>query len=115
MEYNADSKKAQSGIAVAQAIREAVAEINKNTSITLAADKWVGTESPYTQVVSIPKVTPNSEITLKLTMEQLIIFRDKDLSFAVENNGGVVTIGCVGQKPRNDYTVQVRITEVTKI
>ena len=45
-------------------------------------------------------------------VEQLAVFYEKDLCFVTENEGGVVTVYAIGQKPANDYTIQVTITEV---
>ena len=39
-------------------------------------------------------------------------FYEKDITFVTENEGGVVTVYVIGQKPTNDYTIQVTITEV---
>lgn len=79
---------------------------------TLLANKWQGTTDPYSQVVSIAGVTANSQVDLKPSVEQLAIFHDKDLSFVTENDGGIVTVYAIGDKPQNDYTMQVSITEV---
>lgn len=79
---------------------------------TLLADAWVGTESPYSQVISIDGVTANSQVDLTPSVEQLGIFYEKDLTFVTENENGVVTVYAIGQKPKNDYTIQVTITEV---
>ena len=40
------------------------------------------------------------------------VFYEKDITFVTENDGGVVTVYAIGQKPQNDYTIQVTITEV---
>ena len=80
--------------------------------VVLLASKWVGTESPYSQVVSIAGVTANSQVDLTPSVEQLAIFHNKDLAFVTENEGGVVTVYAIGEKPTNDYTIQVTITEV---
>lgn len=80
--------------------------------VTLLASKWVGNASPYSQVVEIEGVTENSQVDLTPSAEQLAIFHDKDLAFVTENDGGVVTVYAVGQKPQNDYTIQVTIAEV---
>lgn len=82
------------------------------SSVTLAASKWVGTASPYSQVVTIPGTTKNSKIDLNPTVTQLSDFHDKDISFVVGNNNGTITVYCIGQKPTKDYTMQVTITEV---
>lgn len=78
----------------------------------LLASAWVGTQSPYSQVVQIEGVTANSQVDLTPSVEQLSVFYNKDLSFVTENEGGVVTVYAIGQKPTNDYTIQVTITEV---
>lgn len=80
--------------------------------VTLLASKWEGTSSPYKQIVSIDGVTENSQVDLTPNVVQLGIFHQKDLAFVTENEGGVVTVYAVGQKPTNDYTIQVTITEV---
>lgn len=80
--------------------------------IELLANKWVGDESPYSQIVTIPGTTIYSQIDLTPSVEQLAIFHDKDLAFVTENEDGVVTVYAIGDKPQNDYTMQVTITEV---
>lgn len=84
-----------------------VAEIN------LLAASWTGDTSPYAQRVTIDGVTPYSQVDLKPSVEQLSIFHDKDLSFVAENEDGDVTVYAIGDKPTNDYTIQVSITEVS--
>lgn len=80
--------------------------------VTILANKWVGTSSPYSQVVSVDGVTNNSQVDLTPSVEQLAIFHQKDLAFVTENEDSVVTVYAIGQKPTNDYTIQVTITEV---
>lgn len=80
--------------------------------IDLLAANWIGDSSPYSQVVEIDGITENSQIDLTPSIEQLIVFYDKDLGFVAENEDGVVTVYAIGQKPENDYTMQVTITEV---
>ena len=81
--------------------------------VTLLASEWVGSENSYSQVVSIAGITEHSQVDLTPSVEQLLIFYEKDLTFMTENDGGVVTVYVVGQKPQNDYTIQVTITEVS--
>lgn len=78
----------------------------------LPANNWLGDTSPYSQVVTINGVTKNSQVDLTPSVEQLVIFYDKDLTFVTENDDGVITVYAIGQKPKNDYTIQVTITEV---
>lgn len=80
--------------------------------VDLIADKWVGDENLYSQVVTIEGVTENSQVDLTPDVEQLVVFYEKDLTFVTENEGGVVTVYAIGQKPEHDYTIQVTITEV---
>ena len=86
--------------------------VPKIGEVTLLASAWVGSENLYHQVVEIEGVTENSQVDLTPDVQQLAIFYEKDLTFVTENIGGVVTIYAIGQKPANDYTIQVTITEV---
>ena len=81
-------------------------------SVTLYASNWTGSESPYSQVVHVEGATERSKIDLQPNTEQLSIFHEKDLAFVAENEDGVITVYCVGQKPANDYTIQITVTEV---
>lgn len=94
------------------AIKKAIAHTNKIASVTIYANRWVGTASPYSQVVNISGVTKSSKIDLNPTLEQLNIFYSKDITFVAGNNNGIITVYCIGQKPTNDYTMQATITEV---
>lgn len=100
--------------AVAEYLVENPASYNKNwlSEITLNAANWVGSASPYSQVVSIPGVTAKCQVDLKPSVEQLSVFYDKSIAFVAENENGVITVYAIGQKPANDYTIQVTITEV---
>lgn len=82
-------------------------------NVNLLADNWVGEQSPYSQVVEINGITPYSQVDLTPNVDQLVIFYEKDLTFVTENEDGVVTVFAIGQKPTNDYTIQVTITEVS--
>lgn len=80
--------------------------------VDLFATNWIGDSSPYSQVVEIDGITENSQVDLTPSIEQLVVFYEKDLGFVTENDDGVVTVYAIGQKPENDYTIQVTITEV---
>ena len=84
----------------------------KLTEITLLASGWKGGESPYSQVVDVEGVSVNSMVNLQPSVEQLEIFHDKDIAFTTENDGGVVTVFAIGDKPTNDYTIQATLVEV---
>lgn len=81
--------------------------------VELLSDRWVGSGNLYSQVVSIDGVTEKSQVDITPSVEQLVIFYEKDLAFVTENEEGVVTVYAIGQKPQNDYRLQVTITEVT--
>lgn len=81
---------------------------------TLLANKWTGSNNLYSQIVTIDGVTANSQVDLTPSVEQLAIFYEKDLCFVTENEDGVVTVYVIGQKPTNDYIIQVTITEVIR-
>jgi hypothetical protein len=84
-------------------------------SITLHADKWQQADDKrYYQIVTVNNatITPNSKVDLQPSSEQLAIFHEKDLAFVTENEDGVITVSCIGQKPTNDYTIQITVTEV---
>lgn len=81
-------------------------------TVELLSENWEGSDNLYSQVVSIDGVTENSQVDLTPSVEQLAIFYEKDLTFVTENEVGTVTVYAIGQKPENDYTIQVTITEV---
>lgn len=91
-------------------------DINSNAvrigEVELLADAWEGEASPYSQIVELEGITENSQVDLTPSVSDLVIFHEKDLAFVTENNGGTVTVYAIGQKPQNDYTIQVTITEV---
>lgn len=80
--------------------------------VALLSSAWVGEEGLYRQVVDIDGVTKNSQVDLTPSVEQLAVFYNKDLAFVTENKDGVVTVYAIGQKPENDYVIQVTMTEV---
>lgn len=80
--------------------------------IDLPSANWKGTASPYSQVVAIDGITDFSKVDINPSIEQLAIFHAKDIAFVAENEDGVVTVYCIGQKPTANYTMQITITEV---
>ena len=81
-------------------------------SVTVYASNWLGESSPYSQVVAVPNVTPYTKVDLQPSAEQLEIFHQKDIAFTTVNEDGVVTVYVIGDKPANDYTIQITTTEV---
>ena len=83
-------------------------------TVELLASKWTTSSTNlYSQVVNVAGVTENSQVDLTPSVEQLVVFYEKDLTFVTENDGGTVTVYAIGQKPTNDYVIQVTITEVS--
>ena len=80
--------------------------------VSLLSANWVGDASPYSQVLELEGITEYSQVDLKPNIQQLAIFHDKDLAFVTENEDGVVTCYVLGDKPKDDYVMQVAITEV---
>lgn len=89
-----------------------VTTITVAPSVTLLAAAWAGDGNTRSQVVSLPDATPYTKVDLQPTLEQLKVFRNKEISFTTENSGGVITVYAIGDKPTTDYTIQVTLTEV---
>ena len=68
----------------------------------------------YVQFVTVSNatITQNSKVDINLSPSDLATFRDKDLAFTTINAGGQVRVCIVGQKPVNQYTFKVTVTEV---
>lgn len=82
------------------------------SELSLRASDWTGTESPYSQVVEVSGVTANSKVDLNPTGEQLNSLATNRTILNTANDNGTVTVYAVGNKPIEDYTMQVTITEV---
>ena len=81
--------------------------------VTLWASAWVSDEDKrHSQVVEIKKATNKSQVDLTPDDDQLAVFYKKDIGFVTKNENGKVTVIAIGQKPENDYTIQVTLTEV---
>ena len=91
--------------------------MTKQKYVTLHADRWIDDENnalKHYQIVEVANalITNNSKVDLQIDSEQVIIFSEKRLSFVAENENGVITVVCTGQRPTADYTIQVMVTEV---
>ena len=80
--------------------------------VDLISANWIAESNYFYQTVDIDGVTDKTQVDLTPSIEQLSVFYEKDLGFVAENEDGVVTVYAIGQKPENDYTIQVTITEV---
>ena len=83
------------------------------SSVTLHASAWEGSGNRYSQAAGILGVSETTQVDLTPSEEQLAIFYDKSLALVAVNEGGLVTVYAIGQKPERDYTIQVTLTEVS--
>lgn len=81
-------------------------------SVTLLAARWVSEGDMHHQVVSVSDVTAHTKVDLQPEPDQLTEFHYLTLGFVAENDGGVVTVYAIGDRPTKDYTIQVTLTEV---
>ena len=81
--------------------------------LTVYADKWEGTSSPFTQIVTVDGVTNYTQVDITPTAEQYSMMKTEKVSFVAKNRGGVVTVEaeCI-TPPSHDYTFQVTLSEV---
>lgn len=87
----------------------------KLTNITMYADKWEGSSSPYSQVVSCNGVQVNSKVDLQPTPMQLEELRSAEIALMATNDNGVVTIYSFYDKLPSTMEMQVLITSVEVI
>ena len=98
--------------AVLDALEKYIDDMFGMSELSLRASDWTGTESPYSQVVEVSGVTANSKVDLNPTGEQLNSLATNRTILNTANDNGTVTVYAVGNKPIEDYTMQVTITEV---
>ena len=89
-----------------------VVPVVPTTYVTLPADGWRGETSPYSQIVVLPGVTQYTKVDLQPTLAQIDTFYSKSLGFFAINEDCVVTVYAIGDKPDDDLTIQVTMTEV---
>jgi hypothetical protein len=111
VDYYTEAEQAAFTTAILEELKANI-KVAKIGEVTLFASNWVGGDNLYLQKVTVEGVTENSQVDLTPDVQQLAIFYEKDITFVTENEGGVVTVYVIGQKPTNDYTIQVTITEV---
>lgn len=128
VEYNGDIPTLKVGDGVREyselpkiSVDSAVLPTRATISIKGGAENWPmatddkGNALGYREqvvVVENATITPKSKIDLQITSEELVAFYNKSLAFTAKNNGGKVSIVCVGQIPQNDWTFRATVTEV---
>lgn len=89
------------------------ADTTKKTTVTLSTD-WTGTESPYTQTVTISGTTTNSKVDLQPDATAIAQMADDGtVALYVANDNGTLTAYAVGETPTVALTIQATITEVS--
>jgi hypothetical protein len=91
------------------------AAIPKLTTITIPTSGWQGSNNLYSQVVECNGVNVNSKLDLQPTPTQIVELQDNEITLMLQNDNGVVTAWAIGNKPTNDYEMQVLITEVVRV
>lgn len=95
------------------------ARINANKPkiaiITLSASAWTGASNPWSQAINVSGVTENSKLDLQPTAVQIVALQDSEITLMLQNDKGSVSAWAIGNKPTEDYTMQVLITEVQEV
>lgn len=110
VDFNSNNQSLNVEFNTFQAVK--MTQIPRVVNISLLAEAWVGETSPYSQTIEVLNATEYSKVDLQPSVEQLEVFHEKDLTFLTENDEGVITVYAVGDKPKNDYTVQATVMEV---
>ena len=87
----------------------------KLASITMFANAWTGTSSPYSQTVVIDGVYENSKIDLQPTLQVINILQNLGTSLMAVNDNCVVTVLAMGNKPNTDISTDILITDINVI
>lgn len=96
-------------------IPDTIARTPKLANVTLSAANWTGSANPWSQVVTINGVTANSKIDLQPTAVQIVELQNAEITLMLQNDTGVVTAWAIGNKPTQDYEMQVLISEVIRL
>ena len=91
------------------------ASIPRYSTVTLLANRWTGNSNPWSQTVTINGVTANSKLDLQPTAVQIVGLQNSGITLMLQNDNGVVTAWSIGNKPVNDYEIQVLISEVIRV
>ena len=81
-------------------------------NIELPAANWKGAVSPYSQEVAVDGVSVNSSVNLIADVDQIAYLRENGIALVAGNEGGVVTVYAIGNKPTENVALQATILEV---
>lgn len=94
---------------------DATSLIPKIKMITMPAADWTGDKNPWSQVINVDGVTANSKVDLQPTAVQIVALQDAEITLMLQNDNGIVSAWAIGNKPNEDYTMDVLITEVIRL
>lgn len=83
--------------------------------LSLPSSAWIGSTSPYTQLVTITDYTVSEKTKVDLTADEtavaVMVAAGTDRIY-ISNNNGQLTAFAIGGKPASDMTVNAIIQEV---
>ena len=91
-------------------------DITDKLTLTLAAASWTGSESPYTQGVTITGGTATSQADIQAdatAIQQML--DDRTNAIYIKNENGTFTAVAVGEKPTADLNIQVTVYDVKEV
>lgn len=84
------------------------ADIPLVTSVSLPAEGWTGTESPFKQNVTIANAPTDSQISIQLSdTAYKTLAENGTMVLRIDNVDGTFVATAIGEKPNTDLTVQV--------
>lgn len=84
------------------------ADIPLVTSVSLPAEGWTGTESPFKQNVTIANAPTDSQVSIQLSdTVYKALTENGTMMLRIDNVDGTFVVTAMGEKPNTDLTVQV--------
>lgn len=84
------------------------ADIPLVTSVSLPAEGWTGTESPFKQNVTIANAPSDSQVSIQLSdTVYKALAENGTMMLRIDNVDGTFVVTAMGEKPNTDLTVQV--------
>lgn len=84
------------------------ADIPLVTSVSLPAEGWTGTESPFKQNVAIANAPADSQVSIQLSdTAYKTLSENGTMVLRIDNVDGTFVVTAIGEKPNTDLTVQV--------